>query len=315
MFLHRRTTLFAVALLTGSGLVLLARQSGWQPGLLCVAVSWTPYLLIPIGLAAGLAVWAKAWPVALAGGLLVVPLLLMQAPLFAADGAAGAPVMRMGTINLQYGQGDASEVVSLVREERVDLLAVEELTPGAVERLSAAGLDAELPFRFVLPEPAAGGTGLWSRWPLRDARQVSGMGAASLLAVTDVPGVGTVTTGALHPARPDVFSHRLWSAEHSRLRAELGGLSGTVVVAGDFNATLDHAPMRRLLRDGYADAADSAGAGLNRTWPHGFGLPTTMISLDHVLTRGPLVGTAVRGREISGSDHGAVVAEIAVRGR
>jgi hypothetical protein len=39
------------------------------------------------------------------------------------------------------------------------------------------------------------------------------------------------------------------------------------LIAGDFNATLDHRVLRRLLGRGYADAADAAGDGLTWTWP------------------------------------------------
>ena len=34
------------------------------------------------------------------------------------------------------------------------------------------------------------------------------------------------------------------------------------ILAGDFNATLDHPELRALLDRGYVDAADAAGAGL-----------------------------------------------------
>ena len=37
-------------------------------------------------------------------------------------------------------------------------------------------------------------------------------------------------------------------------------------LAGDFNATLDHAVFRHVLRLGYADAALQAGKALTPTW-------------------------------------------------
>ena len=43
------------------------------------------------------------------------------------------------------------------------------------------------------------------------------------------------------------------------------------MVAGDLNAPLDQPPLRRLTGDGFVDAADSAGAGIVRTWPHAGG--------------------------------------------
>ncbi len=85
-----------------------------------------------------------------------------------------------------------------------------------------------------------------------------------------------------------------------------------LVVAGDLNADRDHALFRGLLDTGLRDAHDSVGRGLARTWPSG--LP--LLHLDHVLVRdgegGQLVVTAVREERVPGSDHRAVVADLAV---
>ena len=39
------------------------------------------------------------------------------------------------------------------------------------------------------------------------------------------------------------------------------------ILAGDFNATLDHPELRAVLDRGYVDAADAASGGLKPTWP------------------------------------------------
>ena len=39
-----------------------------------------------------------------------------------------------------------------------------------------------------------------------------------------------------------------------------------MILAGDFNATADHAQFRQLLKLGYRDAATEAGRGLIPTW-------------------------------------------------
>ncbi len=61
----------------------------------------------------------------------------------------------------------------------------------------------------------------------------------------------------------------------ARWRSQLSALpppgADPVILAGDFNATLDHAAFRRLLDLGYADAASQVGNGLAATWgprPH-----------------------------------------------
>ena len=85
-----------------------------------------------------------------------------------------------------------------------------------------------------------------------------------------------------------------------------------MVVLGDFNADRDHAAFRRLLSIGLRDAHDERGRGLARTWPTR--LP--LLQLDHVLVRdgrgGRLVAEDVREVVVPGSDHRAVVADLAV---
>ncbi len=74
-----------------------------------------------------------------------------------------------------------------------------------------------------------------------------------------------------------------------------------MLVGGDFNATLDHRAFRALLRRGTTDATLQAGAGHLATYPAARPWPP-LVSLDHVLLRGP-VATAVRPARVAGTDH------------
>jgi endonuclease/exonuclease/phosphatase family metal-dependent hydrolase len=85
------------------------------------------------------------------------------------------------------------------------------------------------------------------------------------------------------------------------------------VLLGDCNASLDHAPLRRLLRAGYRDAAATRGRGLLPTWP--FRLATLRfwtppVTLDHVLADRRLGVRFFATRPTEGSDHRAVLAEL-----
>jgi endonuclease/exonuclease/phosphatase family metal-dependent hydrolase len=80
-----------------------------------------------------------------------------------------------------------------------------------------------------------------------------------------------------------------WSPGATALwRSRLGALPAPAcspcILAGDFNATLDHAQFRRLLRRGYADAASQAGHGLSPTWSPQPGSRPALLAIDHVLT-------------------------------
>jgi endonuclease/exonuclease/phosphatase (EEP) superfamily protein YafD len=82
--------------------------------------------------------------------------------------------------------------------------------------------------------------------------------------------------------------------------------TGSVIVAGDFNSTLDMRPFRDLVRDGYRDAAEQSGAGVTGTYPANLWVPP-LLAIDHVLT---YRGTANRVQtvELPGSDHRGLIA-------
>ncbi|HEX2314043.1 MAG TPA: endonuclease/exonuclease/phosphatase family protein, partial [Thermomonospora sp.] len=81
------------------------------------------------------------------------------------------------------------------------------------------------------------------------------------------------------------------------------------ILAGDFNATLDHAHLRRVLSRGYADAADRAGKGLVPTWGLSGGTRSPL-TIDHVLVDRRCAVREVRVYDLDGSDHRAVYADL-----
>lgn len=82
------------------------------------------------------------------------------------------------------------------------------------------------------------------------------------------------------------------------------------VLAGDFNATLDHPPMRALLGAGYRDAADVTGRGLTPTWPQQGWEPVPGVTLDHVLADSAMAVGAFGVYALPGTDHRPVFAEL-----
>ncbi len=79
------------------------------------------------------------------------------------------------------------------------------------------------------------------------------------------PGFGAFEMIAVHPPPPTRGQYRRWRPDVRALpRAGEGGLPR--VLAGDFNSTLDHSELRRLIDSGYRDAAASAESGLQGTW-------------------------------------------------
>jgi endonuclease/exonuclease/phosphatase family metal-dependent hydrolase len=221
---------------------------------------------------------------------------------------ASGPVLRVLTINVLCGRADAEAVVALVRRTDADVLFLQELTGGAVLRLRQAGLDDLMPQKVTELRGSSLGSGLYARFPLSQGPTLAPAYAAQPTAVMQLPGGEEVELVCVHPRAPLPPSQRAvdrWQKELAVLPppAELPR-----ILAGDFNATVDHAPFRGLLRLGYADAALQTGGALTPTWgPLG---RRAVITIDHVLVDRRCAVLATSVNPIPGTDHRALFAEI-----
>ncbi len=224
---------------------------------------------------------------------------------------ASGPVLRVLTVNLFYGRGNAESVVALARQVEADVLFLQELTADAVTRLKQAGLADLMPHTRLELRRGSGGSGIYSRFPLSEGPRVAPVRAAQPTALLELPSGEEVELICVHPSAP-----ALRRDGAVRWRAELAVLPSPgrlpTVLAGDFNASIDHAAFRDLLRLGYADAARQAGKALTPTWgPPGRG---AMLTLDHVLVDRSCAVLACSVHAIPGSDHRAVYAAIQLQG-
>ncbi len=232
----------------------------------------------------------------------------VQAPLWRGEPAPAGPTLTVLSANIQVGAGDADALAKLVRENRVDVLAVLEVTDEAARRIAASTIAADLPYSLVRPAALADGTALYSRHPLKSTGTVPGFVMNALTAVATVPGRGDVQLFALHPMPP--LDAGTWDSELRRIGTLLQGVpEGRPVIAlGDYNATFDHVRFRSLLTGGYRDAGQLAGAGWLPTYPTDKTYPP-VVGIDHVLLRG-LGAAEVTGHEVPGADHRAVLARV-----
>jgi endonuclease/exonuclease/phosphatase family metal-dependent hydrolase len=224
---------------------------------------------------------------------------------------AGAPALRVVTANLYLLNPDPQDAGRALRALRPDLLVVPELDAAGLAGLQASGLLHDLPYAVVERDARSETVGLLSRLPLEDVttRRVAGRALPRATVRVDGTPVRVLTA---HPLPPLPGLGRLWREALADLAREVEAEPLPTVVAGDLNADRDHAPFRRLLGAGLRDAHDSRGRGLARTWPAR--LP--LLHLDRVLVRDG-DGAALGVRDVSearvpGSDHLAVVAELAV---
>jgi endonuclease/exonuclease/phosphatase (EEP) superfamily protein YafD len=301
---------FGVALATVA-LLLVVRAARLDTGtVFAVPIVLLPYVAVVTVAFTLLLLVAKAWRLAVVAGLLAVLQIVWLVPRVVADAGevpAGAPRMRVATCNTHRGQVDAAALVKLVRDQRIDVLALEELTDDGIRALDAAGMRELMPFQELHPEQDSS---LYSRRPLTDAGLLDRPTAWKQVTAQVSVGGRSVRVIAVHTYYPAGDADR-WTQDMRALQTEAVGDGGGLVMLGDFNATLDHGPMRELLSAGLTDTADELGHGLTPTWPENATMPP-FVQLDHVLHGRALTGVSVRWYTLPGTDHRAVVAELAL---
>lgn len=274
------------------------------------AVTITPYV-VAAGLLLGLVtlllgrrvVGLSVLAMALALSALLLPRYLSDS-----QPEADGPRMRIMAANLWNGRADPGALVDLVRTQQVDLLVLPELTPAAMVALDDEGLGELLPNRVLDARVGGDGVGILGKYPLRKIVLMPESSLGQLSAVVDVPGPDEIEVVAVHIRPPtSAASVPVWRNELAALpRPDVD--ERTRVLAGDFNATLDHAVFRELLDRGFVDAAEEAGEGLSPTWSDWpLGPP---ITIDHLLadSRSAIVSYAVF--DLPGSDHNAILSEL-----
>lgn len=276
-------------------------------------VALTPYAVLVGAVLALFGLLLRRWLTALVVGLVTALLVFSVAPraMSSTTPAQGIP-LRVLSVNAYFGQADAAAVVDLVRRHQVDVLSLQELTPELVDRLDSAGLGAELPHRVFHAGPKADGSGIAARYPLRELDLLPESTLAQPSALLDRPGsppVEIVAVHTLYPMGRDTYD--VWRREMVALGQQ--PLNGTPrVLAGDFNATLDHVRLGDLIGRGYTDAAAATGSGLRATWPESWFPPP--VALDHVLTTPEIAPQSFDVFPVPGADHRAILATLVWRG-
>ncbi|MCC3764186.1 endonuclease/exonuclease/phosphatase family protein [Glycomyces sp. TRM65418] len=294
------------------------RLFGLETGFLLVTtVAFVPYAVLAALVGAGLQAALRHWAAAALTAVVALALALLLVPRVVADDqpAADGAALTVMSVNLYVGNASLDHVMDLVEEHEPDLLSVQELTPGAADRLAELGLAERMPHTILEPDDLAIGTGLYSVHPLERIETVGREGIFyQIAAEVDMPEGTDLRFMAVHPAAPASAERiPLWEEDFANLPRPDGGLPW--VLAGDFNATLDHDNMRDLLGAGYVDAAEASGAGLEPTWQPTGGylgglIPIPAVTLDHVFAE---TGVAILGWEVldkDGSDHAPVVARL-----
>lgn len=289
----------------------LVRALGLEKGSVPVALlAFTPYAAIAAFLLAGVAVALSNWAaaaVAIAATACLAAGVLPRAIGSETTPAGGRETLMVLSANVHHGDADAAALVALIERLRPHLLNLQELTPGFAEKLRMLGIERWLPYGIVAPRPGWAGLGVYSSLPLRPLHEGSDSEAVLPAVGAELPGGRALRIVDVHPHSPVSGPERRWRRVLEALPS--AGAGEPWVLAGDFNATLDHDALRDVIERGYRDAAEVTGKGLEPTWPSGLTVPP-LLTIDHVLADSR-VGVAEYGVEnLPGSDHRAIYARL-----
>jgi endonuclease/exonuclease/phosphatase family metal-dependent hydrolase len=295
-------------------LVALARLLGWHVDRwpLVMEPAVVPYAALTAVVPIAAALVARRWLAATLAAAALVAMVGAVAPrAFGSPDPVRGPLVRVMTANLREGHADPASVLALARDQRVDVLAIEEVTPRELDRLIAAGLSALLPYSSANPVLVGpSGTALFSRYPLTDAgRHPLPDYFVETSATVRVPGAVPVSVNVIHYCAPvDPEQTACWNAGvHSIPPATPQG--PVRLLMGDFNMTLDFPDLRKVIATGYRDAADTLGEGLVPTWPY-LDSPLPKVTIDHVLADRRIGIDSLSVHPIANSDHRSLVAAL-----
>lgn len=314
----RAAVVIAIGVLASAAAVvaLVVRYTPLTNHALLVAAALAPYLMLGAPLSALVFILARRRALAIAAFALTIASVAVELPLFTRDfESAGGVQVRVMTANIYLGQADANSIVETANS-RADILAVQELTPEAVNRLAAAGLDKTFPYHSLDAREYASGVGLWSRYPIPESKRISGYKLAMVGARLQIPGVDAnpaIIVAHLPGPWPqpiDGWNEDLKKLPDTMREAANSAPGGCAMVAGDFNSTPDMQPFRDLFHDGYRDATEEAGGGIAATYPGNSWVPP-VLAIDHVLTH-QCNATTVDVVDLPGSDHKGLITTIEI---
>jgi endonuclease/exonuclease/phosphatase (EEP) superfamily protein YafD len=286
-----------------------------------VLEAFTPYAvpLLVVTLIVALVAYRASTRKVLVGG--VVGLLALHAwwlhPLYSGAAAeAGRNTFTLMTSNLLVGHASPSSLMKAVVDEDVDVLVVQELGYNQYVELQRLGLDDAMPYHSNAQKWLQG-TVVFSRYPLSDEQALDLSQGGQKLTVA-VPG-HPLTLVAVHSRRARWGGASGWLDDQHTILVAARAARGPAVIAGDFNASLDHEALRRVETAGFRDSADVIGAGWQPTWPSDakvtfLSIPVPpFFRIDHVLVDDRVRVSGSWTRTIQGTDHRAVIARLTVR--
>lgn len=232
------------------------------------------------------------------------------------DAGKGEPKLQVMTANLLRGAADPSIVIETASLERVDVLVLQEVTPEALRELEEFGLSEAFPYRAGVPQAGVEGTMAFATYRIRGVEPLD-TGFDSWAFDVVLPG-GLLRMYAVH-TRPPYGDAEGWREDLAAIATAAEEDRDLDLVVGDLNATPDHAEFRELVDLDLRSATERANAGWQPTWPdngektYGWFTMPRLVQIDHVLVGRSMTATSSETFSVKGSDHRALIAEVAFR--
>ena len=310
---------FALVLAAGAALATLPDLVGldaYSP--FAQIIAFRPLLVVGLAVlvAFGLLITLFArrfWPVPVALALVAlvgVSLVLPRASAPATPPAGGTALKVLALIDVE-GEADTDSLAALIAAEQPDVVSIPE--SGARYEQELAPLLEPLGYRTaasVGPWKAdvAGNTVAWAD-RLGDVQTRIGDDVRFPYIEATGGGLGDLRFVAFHSVAPVPRSVGQWRSDLGTLQEWCTG-DTPAVVAGDFNATLDHSVLRNAIA-GCGDSAAQTAQGLAGTWPTW--TPEWLgPQIDHVLSTGGIVAESFETHLVPGTDHRAVVTTLRI---
>jgi vancomycin resistance protein VanJ len=256
-----------------------------------------------------------------------VIILLVALALFGRDAlpriARAEPVeassLRVFSFNALARNASYAEVTERIRAADADLVAVQELSPGMADAISAA-LGDLYPYSALHPWRDPRGIGLWSRYPMREEETFTlelweNWGQHVVIEVDGqtlhVINVHLWPIGTLD-RRQFARSLARQHVQAAELHSQAQQFDEPLLVVGDFNASPTNETYSTV-SESLNDVWREAGSGPGFTWP----APGTIsdwvrpfLRIDYMWVRGPVTPLEIQIMPaIPGSDHLPLVAD------
>lgn len=221
--------------------------------------------------------------------------------------------IRLVSVNVWSESKNLESIAEELTRVNADIMVLQELTPVHLRQLDELGALSGYRAHAVCADAGHTGMGVWSRFELGEPEWFHLAGERQVKVRVLLPSGQILRLYGVHAPSPVPSKVDRWfswfRAMAEECSREIAVAPHPMIVAGDFNATMDHGPFRRLLGPGLVDAALLARK-CRGTWPNRFRPLPPLFRIDHVLLSPALRVSACgigRGR---GSDHRPVIVDL-----